>query len=113
MPELNVSVELWPAITEVGLNDADAPDGTPETPKFTNSALPATTAVEMVLIAVDPCSTLKAFGLAEMEKSSLATGVIVPVIAGFIVSVAVIEEAPKLLRLTEKSRTPLSAGAKV
>jgi hypothetical protein len=45
---VTVSVELPPAVTVVGLNEAVAPVGRPEAARVIVSALPATSAVETV-----------------------------------------------------------------
>jgi hypothetical protein len=66
---LTVSVELPPAVTDVGLSDADAPLGTPETVRLTVCALPEVTAVKMELEPELPCCTLTLAGLAAIEKS--------------------------------------------
>ena len=47
-----VKVELPPAVTEVGLSDDVAPAGVPLTERLMVSAVPETTAVEMVLVPV-------------------------------------------------------------
>ncbi|TMB28895.1 MAG: hypothetical protein E6J62_16965 [Deltaproteobacteria bacterium] len=59
-------------MTEVGLSDAVAPAGVPLTDRLTVSAVPETTAVEMVLVPVAFCPSVSALGLAEMEKSFVA-----------------------------------------
>ncbi len=50
-----VRVELPPAVTLVGLSDALAPAGRPDTLKVTVEAEPETTAVEMVLVPLVFC----------------------------------------------------------
>src|SRR5215467_3426073 len=70
VPALTVSVELPPAVTDAGLREAVAPLGTPETERMTVPALPETTAVEMLLEPLVPCTRLRLFGLAEIEKSA-------------------------------------------
>jgi len=69
VPVFTVRVELPPAVTDVGLNVAVAPLGTPETVRLIVSALPETSAVEMVLIPCVPCTRVKLEGVAEIEKS--------------------------------------------
>src|SRR5207248_2400936 len=64
-----VSVELLPEVTEVGLTMAVAPLGVPLTARLTVPALPLVTAVEMVLVALEPCAMLNDVGDALMEKS--------------------------------------------
>ena len=49
-----MSVELLPAVTEDGLNEAVAPAGNPLADKLTVSALPLVTAVEIVLVPEVP-----------------------------------------------------------
>ncbi len=58
-----------PAVTEVGLNDADAPLGRPEALRFTVCALPEVTAVLMVLVPDVFCARLKVDGDALIVKS--------------------------------------------
>ena len=72
VPALTVSTELAPAVTDVGLREAVAPAGTPETERVTVPALP-TTAVEMLLEPLVPCARLRLLGLAEIEKSAAVT----------------------------------------
>jgi hypothetical protein len=72
LPALTVSVELAPVLTEVGLTPAVAPAGTPVRVRSIVSALPDTTAVEMVLVPTAPAARLSAAGFAEMEKSLMA-----------------------------------------
>lgn len=69
VPALTVSVELPPAVTEVGLRLADAPAGVPDTVRATVSALPEVTAVEIVLVPEFPGARLKLVGFVEIEKS--------------------------------------------
>jgi hypothetical protein len=66
---LTVSVEEPPAVTLVGLSEADAPDGTPVTDKLTVCAEPLVIVVLMVDVPLPPWATLTADGLAEIEKS--------------------------------------------
>jgi len=69
VPALIVSVELPPAVIEVGLNDAVAPLGTPEMLKLTVCEFPEVTAVEIVVVPDPPGAMLKLVGLVEIEKS--------------------------------------------
>lgn len=64
-----VMVELLPDVTDVGLNDAVAPAGRPLALRFTFCAEPLVIAVEMVDVALEPCTIETAFGLALIEKS--------------------------------------------
>jgi hypothetical protein len=68
-PELTVSVDEPPVVTDVGLTDAVAPGGTPLTVRLIVSALPLTSAVEIVEVPEDPGFSASEFGLAPMEKS--------------------------------------------
>src|SRR5207237_3744436 len=73
-PVSTVKVELPPAVTEVGLSDDVAPAGVPLTERLMVSAVPETTAVEMVLVPVAFCASVSEEGLAEMEKSFATCG---------------------------------------
>ena len=53
-PVVTVSVELAPALTELGLKFAVAPDGRPDAERFTVWVLPEVIAVLMVLVAEFP-----------------------------------------------------------
>src|SRR5438477_9928605 len=64
-----VIVELLPAATAVGLNDAVAPAGRPLALKVTFCAEPLVTAVEMVDDPLEPCWTETLVGFALIEKS--------------------------------------------
>jgi hypothetical protein len=68
-PVVTVRVELPPAVTDVGLKLALAPDGRPETERLTLWALPDVTAVLMVVLAEPPWVAEMLPGLAAMEKS--------------------------------------------
>ncbi len=68
-----------PAVTEVGLKVAVTPLGAPVTPRLTVPALPETTAVEIVLLPLDPCATDTDVGLALMLKS-FAAGMVRPTV---------------------------------
>ena len=70
-----MSVELAPAVTLLGLNDAVVPLGRPLALRATDSAVPLTTAVEIVEVALPPCAAETLFGLALIEKS-LAGGAV-------------------------------------
>ena len=64
-----VMVELLPEVTEAGLKETVTPAGAPEADSATVWADPLVVAVEMVLVAEAPGSTLPADGLAAREKS--------------------------------------------
>ena len=75
VPPLIVRVELPPEVMGLGLNDADAPLGTPLIERDTLSALPAVTAVLIALVPEVPWAIVKLLGLAKMEKSLAAADV--------------------------------------
>ena len=68
-------MELPPAVTEVGLNEAVTPDGRPLAARATDSAEPETRAVLIVLVPAAPWATERLAGLALMEKL-LVTGAV-------------------------------------
>src|SRR5260370_87616 len=68
VPVLKVSVELPPAVTDVGLSAAFARLGRAVTERLTVCAFPEVTAVEIVLVPEAPCTRLKLVGLAAIEK---------------------------------------------
>src|SRR5438309_10856036 len=76
VPAPTVSVELPPAVTEVGLSVAVAPAGVPLTVRLTVSAEPLVTAVEMVGGPFVPCTRERLAGFAVIEKS-FATGAVI------------------------------------
>ena len=67
---LRVSVELPPAVTELGLKEAVAPEGSPEALKVTDCGFPLITVVLMVEVPLWPWTTDRLFGLALIAKSS-------------------------------------------
>src|SRR5438045_3864018 len=69
VPAPTVSVELPPAVTEVGLTVAVAPAGVPLTLRLTVSAEPLVTTVEMEDVPPAPCTRERLEGLALIEKS--------------------------------------------
>src|SRR5439155_369383 len=71
-----VSVELPPARTEPGLKEAVTPAGSPLAESVTVSADPLRTAVEMVDVALPPCTADRLLGLASIERS-LGAGVVI------------------------------------
>ena len=78
LPAESVSVELPPAVTAPGLKDAVAPEGSPLAESVTVSADPLMAAVEIVDVALPPCTAETLLGLALIEKS-LGAGVTVSV----------------------------------
>src|SRR5439155_948122 len=69
VPAPSVNVELPPAVTDAGLNEAVAPEGRPLALSETVCAEPLVTAVAMVEVAVAFCVAETELGLALMEKS--------------------------------------------
>ena len=72
VPALTFSVALLPALTDVGVTEALAPLGVPDTARLIVPPLP-TTVVEMVLEPLAPCTRLTLLGLAEIVKFGLGT----------------------------------------
>ena len=64
-----VSVDDDPELTDVGENEAVAPDGSPLALSETDSALPEVTAVETVAVVPAPGATDAEVGLTAIEKS--------------------------------------------
>jgi hypothetical protein len=75
VPAATVIVDEPPAVTDVGLKLAVAPDGSPLELNVTVSAEPRTTAVLIVDVPLAPCTTDKLVGFALIEKSD-ATGAV-------------------------------------
>src|SRR5438132_285662 len=69
VPAPSVSVELPPAVTDAGLNEAVAPEGRPLALSETVCAEPLVTAVAIVDVAVPFCVAETELGLALIEKS--------------------------------------------
>ncbi|MBV9682899.1 MAG: hypothetical protein JO046_13990, partial [Solirubrobacterales bacterium] len=69
VPVAMSSIEELPAVTDVGLRVALAPDGSPETLRSIVPADPLTTAVEIDEIAASCCERLRLLGSALIEKS--------------------------------------------
>ena len=67
VPLLSVSVEPLPAVTDVGLNVAVAPAGTPETVSATLCADPLVTAVEIVEVPLAPGDGHRAWARGDRE----------------------------------------------
>jgi hypothetical protein len=68
-----VSVEEPPEVTDVGLNDALAPAGSPLADSDTACAVPDVVAVDTVAVVELPGFTAAEAGLTEIEKSLAAT----------------------------------------
>jgi len=69
-------VEPAPELTLEGVKVATAPLGRPVAERATDWATPLVTAVEMVLVAADPDTTLAEVGESEMEKSLAGGGAV-------------------------------------
>src|SRR5205807_1602161 len=70
LPALTFSVALLPAVTDVGVTEALAPLGVPDTLRLIVPPLP-TTVVEILLEPLAPCTRLTLLGLAEIVKFGL------------------------------------------
>src|SRR5207249_3825260 len=70
LPAFTFSVALVPAVTDVGVTEALAPLGVPDTLRLIVPPLP-TTVVEMVLEPLAPCTRLTLLGPAEIVKFGL------------------------------------------
>jgi hypothetical protein len=69
VPGLRVNVELPPEVIDAGLRLAEAPDGTPDTPRLTVCGDPEIVAVLIVAAPVPFWAMVSELGLAEIEKS--------------------------------------------
>jgi len=74
-----VRVELPPAVTDGGANVPVAPEGRPETDRFTFWAVPEATCVFTVYVVLEPWATVWLAGDALMAKSSVGAAVTVRV----------------------------------
>src|SRR5205823_499908 len=70
LPAFTFSVALLPAVTDVGVTEALAPLGVPDTLRLIVPPLPPTV-VDMRLQPLVPCSRPKLLGLAEIVKFGL------------------------------------------
>ena len=75
---VRVSVELPPAVTEVGLNEAVTPDGRPLAARATDSAEPETRAVLIVLVARGALGDREAGGIGADARSCWRRGRRIP-----------------------------------
>src|SRR5207253_2631975 len=71
-PATTLDFTRLPAVTDVGVTEALAPLGVPDTARLIVPPLP-TTVVEMVLEPLVPCTRLTLLGLAEIVKFGLGT----------------------------------------
>ncbi len=106
VPAFTVSVELPPAVTDVG-SDAVAPLGTPERERLTVCALPEVTAVEIELVPEAPCWRLKVVGLAEIEKSFTVALTVTAAEADLLVSATLVAVTTKLPGFMGAAYAPL------
>jgi hypothetical protein len=70
LPAFTFSVALLPALMDVGVTEALAPLGVPDTVRLIVPPLP-TTVVDMVLEPLAPCARPRVLGLAEIVKFGL------------------------------------------
>ena len=91
VPALTFKVELLPAVTEVGFKEALAPVGTPVTTRPMVPAVPAVTAVEMVLESLPPCAIVRLEGEALILKSLTTAKFAVTLCGPLIVTVVLAE----------------------
>ena len=67
---VTVRIELCPAVTAAGSNDALAPAGSPPIDSVTVRAVPEVTCVSTLYVVLEPWTTLCVEGLALIAKSS-------------------------------------------
>jgi hypothetical protein len=79
LPAFTVSVEEPPAVTDVGLSEAVAPEGAPVTERATVCAEPEVTAVLMVEVPDAFAASDRLDGVADIEKSFVTVPVTVSV----------------------------------
>jgi hypothetical protein len=80
-PTLKVIVELPPAVTAPGLNEAVVPEGSPLALSVTVSGEPLVTVVAMVDVPLPPWTTDTVLGVALIEKSFAGGAVTVSITA--------------------------------
>src|SRR5437868_2596104 len=76
-------ISLLPALMDVGVTEALAPLGVPDTLRLIVPPLP-TTAVEMVLEPLVPCTRLRLPGLAEIVKFGLGAVTVSCTVVGWV-----------------------------
>ena len=76
VPALTLSVDVPPALTLLGFSEALAPDGAPLTVRLMVSAVPLTTAVEIVEVPPVFWARLSEEGFELMEKSFAGGGAV-------------------------------------
>ena len=69
VPAWTVNVELPPEVIDPGLKLAEAPDGTPDTPRLTVCADPEVVAVLIVAVPIPFGAMASEPGFADIEKS--------------------------------------------
>src|SRR5205807_2332166 len=80
---LTFRVALSPALMDVGVTEALAPLGVPDTPRLIVPPLP-TTVVELVLEPLVPCTRLRLLGLAEIVKFGLGAVTVSCTVVGWV-----------------------------
>ena len=83
LPALTFSVALPPALMDVGVKEALAPLGVPDTARLIVPPVP-TTVVEMVLEPLVPCTRLRLLGLAEIVKFGLGAVTVSCTVVGWV-----------------------------
>src|SRR5436190_2092603 len=83
LPALTFSVALPPALMDVGVTEALAPLGVPDTARLIVPPVP-TTVVEMVLEPLVPCTRLRLLGLAEIVKFGLGAVTVSCTVVGWV-----------------------------
>ena len=91
MPVFTSRLELPPAVIALGFKVTIAPAGAPETDKLIVSAIPAVTAVEIVLESLPPWIMVKLEGDALMLKSFMTVKLAVTSWGAVIVTVVLAE----------------------
>src|SRR5437667_12485798 len=90
LPAARLRVELTAAVIVGGSNEAVVPEGSPLAESVTVSADPLMAAVEIVDVALPPCTAETLLGLALIEKSlgagvTVSVTVVLCVVAGAVV----------------------------
>src|SRR5256886_4594389 len=85
----SVSVELPPAVIELGLKEAVAPEGRPLAERATLCGEPLVTEVEIVDVVLPPCAAETLLGFALIEKSEAVTASMTVVLCVALVPVPV------------------------
>src|SRR5437763_14309910 len=83
LPALTFSVALPPALMDVGVTEALAPLGVPDTARLIVPPVP-TTVVEMVLEPLVPCTRLRLLGPAALAKFGLGAATVSCTVVGWL-----------------------------